>query len=148
MCFLLEIIAHNSLKNINCQGSIQTWSGHLKTKFKSEFSPHIIEDLKRNLCDIATDSPPRSQTILGKNIQTGQPSEVEISVHDLSAALQQPLTILMNGIYAEFSRLSPRVVTDLMENGILLCGGGAQLTSLASFLQENLQIPFHTLKIS
>jgi len=114
---------------------------HLKTKFEAEFSPHIIEDLKRNLCDISTDAPFRSQIILGKNIKTSQPKEVEISVSDISAALQQPLTILINGIYAEFSRLSPRVVSDLMENGILLCGGGAQLTNLSSFLQEKLHLP-------
>jgi rod shape-determining protein MreB len=67
--------------------------------------------------------------------------ELEVSSPDICSALAQPLTILLKGIISEFKLLSPRVVTDLMENGIILCGGGAQLTDLSSFLQEKLNIP-------
>jgi rod shape-determining protein MreB len=114
---------------------------HLRNKFQAQVSDQNIEQLKLDLCNLNKSIPDRTQVLSCKNINSGQPMELEVSSPDICSALAQPLTILLKGIISEFKLLSPRVVTDLMENGIILCGGGAQLTDLSSFLQEKLNIP-------
>ena len=111
------------------------------TKYQSVISAQYVEQIKQTLCNIQELAPDQERTIPCKHISSGQPLEQVVRSKDIRTALHPILSSFVEQITAFFQELSPRVVTDLMENGIVLCGGGAQLTELDLFLQEKLNLP-------
>ena len=114
---------------------------YCKNKYPSIISAQYIEQIKQTLCNIQTLAPDQERNIPCKHISSGQPLELMIHSSDVRAALCPILSSFVTHITKFFTELSPRIVTDLMENGIVLCGGGAQLTELDLFLQEKLNLP-------
>ena len=114
---------------------------YLLKKFQILLSPNQIETLK---CSFGTAIKPQTlkeTTIIGKHKMNNQPMELTIQNQDIYFALQPSLNILIQGLQSFFQKLSPRVICDLVENGVLLCGGSANLNGIEQFLQETLQIP-------
>ena len=99
------------------------------------------EELKKNHASIQKPNERIFLSTMGKNHKTHQPMEQHISNEDLHFALRPPLNILIQGLQRFFQKLSSRVVTDLIDNGILLCGGSAQLKGLHNYLQDTLMLP-------
>ena len=114
---------------------------HCKNKYQSIISAQYIEQVKQTLCNIQQLAPDQERNIPCKHISSGQPLELMIHSSDIRTALQSVLDSFIQKIILFFQELSPRIVTDLMENGIVLCGGAAQLTELDLFLQEKLNLP-------
>jgi rod shape-determining protein MreB and related proteins len=114
---------------------------YCKSKYHSMISAQYIEQIKQTLCNLQEQIPDQESIIPCKHIQSGQPLELSISSSDVRTALQPILNTLIKQLIRLFQGLSPRIVTDLMENGIVLCGGGALLTELDLYLQEKLNLP-------
>ena len=93
-------------------------STHCKTKYQSVISAQHIEQIKQTLCNIQDLAPVQERTIPCKHISTGQPLELVIDSSDVRTALNPILSSFVNQITEFFQELSPRIITDLMENGI------------------------------
>lgn len=114
---------------------------YIKTKYEALISAESVEQLKIDLCNLYQSIPDRTHTIPSKHTKTNQPMEITISSADICAALKPILRNLHQEIVSEFKQSSARVVTDLMQNGIVLCGGSAQLTDINLYLQAQLNLP-------
>ncbi|NLS79325.1 MAG: rod shape-determining protein [Chloroflexi bacterium] len=75
-------------------------------------------------------------TIRGRNLITGLPDSVEISSVEVREALSGPINIIVEAIRSAIDETPPEIVADLMEQGIALAGGSAQLQGLPERLSE------------
>jgi len=78
----------------------------------------------------------QTMTIRGRNLITGLPQAVEVSSVEIREALSGPVGIIVETVRDTLDDTPPELVADLMENGIVLAGGGALLQGLAQRLQE------------
>lgn len=79
--------------------------------------------------------------VKGRDFETGQPREITITKNEVVDALTSDLEEIIKAAKDVFSETPPELASDIMDNGILLSGGGAMLTHLAEFLKKRLHIP-------
>jgi rod shape-determining protein MreB len=77
-----------------------------------------------------------TMTLRGRNLVTGLPEAVEISSIEIREALSNSVTIIVDVIRDSLDQTPPELIADLMETGICLAGGGAQLKGLAERISE------------
>lgn len=83
----------------------------------------------------------KSFNIRGKNIATGVPISVLVTNRDIQAALQELLQQMAKAIEVALNYTPPELISDIIQNGIVLTGGGALLDKIDLFLQHALKVP-------
>jgi rod shape-determining protein MreB len=79
-------------------------------------------------------------TLRGRNLVTGLPEAVEVSSIEIREALSGPVGIIADAIRDTLDETPPELISDLMETGICLAGGAAQLRGLAERITEEMNI--------
>jgi rod shape-determining protein MreB len=64
-----------------------------------------------------------------------------ISTEQLRQAIEEPVTAIVDAVKATLDKTPPELAADLMEQGIVLAGGGALLHGLDSRLAHETGIP-------
>ena len=72
---------------------------------------------------------------------TGLPKTVVISTEQIREAIEEPVTAIVDAVKSTLDRTPPELSGDLMEQGIVLTGGGALLHGLDARLQEETGMP-------
>ncbi len=85
----------------------------------------------------------KTDEVRGLDIATGLPRRLEITSAEVREALAEPLERLLNAIRSVLDLCSPDLVADLIDRGMVLCGGGAQLRGLDYWIAERTGIPAH-----
>ena len=81
---------------------------------------------------------PQEQTITirGRNLITGLPEAIEVSSVEIREALTGPISLIVEAVRATIDETPPELVSDLMEQGIALAGGGSLLQGLPERLSD------------
>ena len=79
--------------------------------------------------------------IKGRDITLGSPKVVEITSKQVREALNGPLTAILDAVRTALEQTPPELASDIVDNGIILTGGGALLANLDTLLREATQIP-------
>ena len=87
------------------------------------------------------DGRERDMIISGQDVITEQPKEVTIQSEDVRQALIAPCEEMVVHIKETFKKTNPDLASDIIQNGILLTGGGGLLSGLDRYLTDKLEIP-------
>ena len=85
----------------------------------------------------------RRETVMvrGRDLITGLPHMIEISNEEITEALKEPLTTIMNNLRTCLENTPPELASDVMNRGIYLTGGGAQLSGLDLLISQQTGMP-------
>ena len=85
----------------------------------------------------------RRETVMvrGRDLITGLPHMIEISNDEITEALKDPLGVIMNNLRTCLENTPPELASDIMERGIYLTGGGAQLSGLDLHISQQTAMP-------
>lgn len=79
--------------------------------------------------------------VRGRDIETGLPKSLKLTSSDIREALSPVLTRIIEGIADVLEEAPPELTSDILEHGILLTGGGANLEGLDKLIMERTHIP-------
>lgn len=79
-------------------------------------------------------------TIRGRNLVTGLPETLEISSVEIREGLSNSVRVIIDTIKDALDEVPPEIVSDLLETGVCLAGGGSQLHGLAERLSDELHL--------
>ncbi|MCC6146901.1 MAG: rod shape-determining protein [Anaerolineaceae bacterium] len=79
--------------------------------------------------------------VQGQDQITGLPKPVSLSTGDIVEALQEPLGEIVNIIQRVLEKTPPELISDIIDRGVALCGGGALLRGVDKYLTKSLGIP-------
>jgi rod shape-determining protein MreB len=79
--------------------------------------------------------------IQGQDQVSGLPKPVNIMTDDIVDALNQPLNDLVNMVKHVLEKTPPELISDIIDHGVALCGGGALLNGIDKYLTKALGIP-------
>ena len=81
---------------------------------------------------------PEEMTMIlrGRNLITGLPQAIEVSSVEIREALSGALNVIVDTVRNALDETPPELVADLMEQGIALAGGVAQLRGIAERLAD------------
>jgi rod shape-determining protein MreB len=77
-----------------------------------------------------------TMAIRGRNLVTGLPESVEVSSIEIREALASSVALIVEAVRYTLDETPPELISDLMEQGICLAGGGALLQGIAERLSE------------
>jgi len=79
--------------------------------------------------------------VRGRDVIDGMPKSATISTQDVVNALRPSLDKISAGLRKVVEQAPPELVSDVIERGIVMTGGGALLRNLDAFLGEVTSIP-------
>lgn len=85
---------------------------------------------------------PADFVVRGPNLMTAHPVEAVISYKEIAHCLDKSIAKIESSILHVLEGTPPELYSDIVENGIYLSGGGAQLRGLARRLTEKVNIKF------
>jgi rod shape-determining protein MreB len=99
------------------------------------------EMIKINIGSAMHEKKDTGVKVRGRDFETGQPKEVTITKNQVVNAIIPDLQEIIKTAKEVFTETPPELASDIMDNGILLSGGGALLQNLSEYFEENLNIP-------
>ncbi len=135
-------------KSVKCGGnkmdeSIQKM---VREKYKTVIGDRSAEMIKINIGSAVYEKNEKAVRVKGRDFETGQPKDVTVTNDDVVEVLQEDLEEILKATQDVFAETPPELASDIMDNGILLSGGGSLLLGLETFLQEKLNIPAQTVE--
>lgn len=96
-------------------------------------------------CDLGTVLPLQEQgesvRLRGRDAATGKPAVIQTHSGDVLKALEEPVTLLIDGMRRALSNTPPELAADVLESGLYLAGGGALLHGLEERIQRETGVP-------
>ena len=114
---------------------------YVKKEYNLLIGERTAEDVKINIGSAYKDGEEVTSQISGRDLVTGLPKKIDISSAEIRDALKDPINTIVNGIKITLEKKRPELDADLMENGIMLTGGGALLKGLDLLVKEETGMP-------
>jgi rod shape-determining protein MreB and related proteins len=79
--------------------------------------------------------------IRGRDLVTGLPKTIVTSTEEIREAIEEPVSAIVDAVKVTLDKTPPELAADIMEQGIVLAGGGALLHGLDARLQNETGMP-------
>ena len=132
---LADIVVSRSIR-VAGDGMDQEIIRYARQKYNLLIGERMAERTKIAIGSAYPLAEEKTITIRGRNLITGLPDSVDISSVEVREALSGPINIIIEAIRSAIDETPPEIVADLMEQGIALAGGSAQLQGLPERLSE------------
>ncbi len=109
---------------------------HVRRNCNNLIGPNTAEEIKIQLGSACRLGEERSMTVSGRDLIAGLPRAVTVTSEDVREALSDPVRQIVEAIRGALEKTGPELSGDLVENGMLLCGGGVLLRGLPEVIQE------------
>ena len=81
--------------------------------------------------------------VRGRDLVTGLPKTVVITTEEIRDAIDEPVTAIVDAVKHTLDKTPPELAAYIMEQGIMITGGGALLTGLDLRLLHETGMPVH-----
>lgn len=119
----------------------QAISDYVKKKYGLAIGEQTAEAVKIGIGSALTMKRKAEYEIRGRDLSSGLPKDISLSSNEIAEALNPLLLEIAESIQGVFNVTLPELVADIMEKGIILSGGSAQLNNLPEFFERFLGVP-------
>lgn len=113
---------------------------YIKHKYNLLISENIAEDLKITYGSVARVTKESELEVVGRDLVSGLPKTLKFSALELRESLLTVIDQICDAAQQILEKAPPEVMQDLLVNGGLLVGGGAQLKGLEKYLSDKLHV--------
>lgn len=82
-----------------------------------------------------------SMAVKGRNLVTGIPTTIEVHSDEIGDCIREPLQAILTAVRGALEITPPEMAADIVDDGIVLTGGGAQLRGLGQLMAEETELP-------
>ncbi|MEJ0053327.1 MAG: rod shape-determining protein [bacterium] len=115
----------------------------LRSEFHTAIGERTAEDTKIAIGAVTPLKEPLTKAVRGRDLATGLPREVELNDTHIREALAPSLDALMEAMKEVIEKTPPELLSDVLERGVTVFGGGALLRGLPELLEKMLGVPVH-----
>lgn len=146
-------IAVLSLGGIVCNTSLRVGGDkfdeaiirYVRREFNLMIGDRTAEALKINIGTACVTEKNRNRfmEIKGRDLVTGLPKIIKLSSEESWEALQEPVDSVIEGVKKVLEVTPPELASDIVNNGIVMTGGGSLLEGLDILLSRQTNLPVH-----
>jgi rod shape-determining protein MreB len=81
--------------------------------------------------------------VKGRDLVSGLPKTLTVTSEEIREALQEPISAILDAIRVTLERCPPELSADLVDRGMVLCGGGSLLRGIDKLIAEHTGLPVH-----
>ena len=115
----------------------------VRSEFQLAIGEKTAEDTKIAIGAVLPLPTPLERPVRGRDLATGLPREIIMTDTHIREALSPSLDALMEAMKEVIERTPPELLSDVLERGVTVFGGGALLRGLPELLSRMLGVPVH-----
>lgn len=116
-------------------------SAYVRKKYGLIIGQPTAEQLKIRIGAAVPQDTQLTMEIQGQDQVTGLPRPVTLTTDDIVEAIEEPLNEMVQMVKRVLEKTPPELISDIIDRGVALCGGGALMRGIDKFLTKTLGIP-------
>ncbi|MCI4407445.1 MAG: rod shape-determining protein [Sulfuricurvum sp.] len=116
---------------------------YVKRKYNLLIGERIAEDIKINIGTAMPLAQELKMIINGRDQVEGLLTSIELSSEDAREAMRDPLKEILEALRDVLENMPPDLAGDIVNNGVILTGGGALIRQLDKYISETIKIPVY-----
>ena len=114
---------------------------YVRKKYNLLIGERTAEDIKIQIGSAYEYEGVGAINVKGRNLIDGLPKDVEVTAAEIREALKESVYQIIDAIKITLENTPPELAADIIDNGITLTGGGAQLRGLDKLIEQEVKIP-------
>ncbi|MDR9500540.1 MAG: rod shape-determining protein [Desulfurivibrionaceae bacterium] len=114
---------------------------YIKRKHNLAIGEHTAEVIKATIGNVMPESPYETMDIKGRDLVSGVPKTLSIDSSEIQQAIAEQVDAIIDAVKNALELTPPELSADIVDQGIVLTGGGALLTNLDKRLKEETGLP-------
>jgi len=114
---------------------------YCRDEFNLLIGEKTAEDVKITIGSACVQKEKKHMQVRGRDLVTGLPKEVTITDDQAREALSRSIRIIINNIKTAVEETPPELLSDIMQKGIILAGGGGLIRGIDRLIANHTEIP-------
>lgn len=114
---------------------------YVRSEFKLGIGERTAEEAKITIGAVVSLSEALSRSVRGRDFATGLPREITLTDAHIREAITPSLDALMDAMKEVIESTPPELLSDVLQHGVTVFGGGALLRGLPQVLEKMLGVP-------
>ena len=112
----------------------------IRDEYNLQIGERTAEEIKMRIGAVYTHSDPKSMPVRGRNVITGLPQEIELTSEMVRQPLSKQVRPIVDGVKIVLEETPPELISDIMQRGIVVAGGGGLIAGLDVLIQQESHI--------
>ncbi len=114
---------------------------YIKAKHNLQVGEQTAERIKIKIGSAFPLEQELSMVVRGRDVDSGMPREINLTSQQIRESIKKPIGLIIATIREVLDRAQPEIAADLVEKGLVICGGGSMIRGLDKAINEAIQIP-------
>jgi rod shape-determining protein MreB len=115
----------------------------LKKEFSLAVGERTAEEIKLHMGSAWPLDEELTADIRGRDLISGLPRTLEVTTEQVRESIAEPVAAIIDAVKTTLDKTPPELAADIMQQGIMLTGGGALLAGLDQRLAHETGMPIH-----
>jgi rod shape-determining protein MreB len=117
-------------------------ASYIKKKYSLLVGERTAEMIKISIGNaFPYDKEVKKYEVKGRDLIAGAPKIIEVNSDEIRDALSDPISEVVEAIKVSLEKIPPELAADIVDNGIILAGGGSLLANLDILIKEKTGLP-------
>ncbi len=114
---------------------------HIKRKYNLLIGERTAETIKIKIGSAFPPNEPKNMDIKGRDLVAGIPKTITINDEEIRECMGDSISTIIETVKTALEETPPELAADIVDQGIILAGGGSLLSGLDSLLREETKLP-------
>jgi rod shape-determining protein MreB and related proteins len=114
---------------------------YVRRQFNLLIGERTAESIKMKIGNAYPFEVERTMEVKGRDLVAGAPKTIEVTSSQINDALMDPLSEVVDAVRTALEKTPPELASDIVDNGIVLTGGGALLANMDILIRERTGLP-------
>jgi rod shape-determining protein MreB len=114
---------------------------HMKKTYNLMIGEQTAERIKIEIGSAAPVGEEKTMEVRGRDMISGLPRKTVVTSEEIREALQEPVSAITEAVTRTLEKAEPELAADLVENGVVMAGGGSLLRGLGVVVSNATGLP-------
>lgn len=114
---------------------------YIKKEYNLMIGERTAEYVKIKIGSADAKSKDKKIQVRGRDLISGLPKTIEVTSSEINSAMEEPISNIIDAIKYTLEKTPPELASDIMEQGIMLTGGGALLDGIDRVVRRETGMP-------
>ena len=119
---------------------------YVRNKYKLLIGDRTAEEIKIEIGTVYDDNKTSKKNVKGRDLITGLPNSITITSKEICDALRESINKIIYTAKSVLEETPPELSADIVNNGIVITGGGALIGGIDKLLHQELKVPIKLAK--
>jgi rod shape-determining protein MreB len=116
---------------------------YVRKKYNLLIGDRTAEKIKMEIGYALVDHDELTMEVRGRDLVTGLPKTIELRSTEIQEAIRESLLHILEAIRATLEDCPPELSGDIVDQGVMITGGGALLKGIQEWLSREIIVPVH-----